>query len=202
MTRLLGVTQRMSIAPGSGEKRDCLAQDWAPFLSSAGARWIALPNHAPTAAALVRELDVAGLLLTGGDDIGVFPERDFTERSLIEDFLRRGLPILGVCRGLQVLHWHFGGGLRPLSGDLHVGKRHTVDFVNGEARVVNSYHNNALDHTGLSGEYPLRPIALCRDDGTVEAAGAERVLGIMWHPEREAEPAAGDIEMFQRHFNL
>lgn len=202
MKRLLGLTQRMMIAPGSGEKRDCLAQDWSRFLAAAGTEWIALPNHAPTALALVRDLNVEGLVLTGGDDIGVFPERDDTERCLAEDFLRRGLPIFGVCRGLQVLHWYFGGRFRPAVGDLHVGKRHVVEFAGGGTRQVNSYHNNALDTSALPESYPLRFTAVCQEDRTVEAAAAGRMLGIMWHPEREAEPAAEDIELFQRHFDV
>jgi putative glutamine amidotransferase len=195
---LLGVTQRMAIAPGSGERRDCLAQDWRPFLAAVGVGWVVLPNHADTAARLAGDLDLAGVVLTGGDDIGVFPERDLAEEALVGWCRERSRPVLGVCRGLQFL-WHLAGGrLAPVPAEIHVAKRHHVDGALG-SREVNSYHNFSPD--AAAGE-AMRVLAHCRTDGTVEAAEGDGVLGIMWHPEREAEADGRDVALFRKCFAL
>lgn len=203
MRRILGLSQRVFEIPETGEKRDCLAHDWSVFLAALGVRWLALPNSPEQAAALADELDLCGIVLTGGDDIGVFPERDRTETVLLEWCARKSRPVMGICRGFQVLHCHFGGKLMPVAVDCHCARRHMVDMVDGNEREVNSYHRFSPDFTSLPSGYPLREIARCRIDGVVEAAGGDGgLLGLMWHPEREVSPDSNDIKWFTRHFDL
>ena len=198
----IGLTQRMQVMPGSGEKRDALAHDWYGFLRTVGVDWVALPNHRETALRLSDDLELTGVVLTGGDDIGVFPERDDTEFALIERFRARGMPILGVCRGFQVLHHFFGGRLIPVEPALHVAARHTVRHADGSVRDVNSFHNFSPDYSGLPDEYPLREQAICQKDGTVEMSAGDGIVGIMWHPEREPEPDLFDTELFKTHLGV
>ncbi len=200
--KVLGVTQRVTVAPGTGEKRDCLAQDWRTFFSALGVRWIALPNHTGTAVDLAGVMCLDGIVLSGGDDIGVFPERDAAEFALLEWCRQTETPALGVCRGFQVMHHWLGGRLQEVSPDTHVAKRHIVTLQSGDKRDVNSYHTFAPDFTGLKHDFPLQVTANCAVDGSVEAAAGKGMLGIMWHPEREAVPNATDVAVFKEHFAL
>ena len=68
---------------------------------------VALPNVIEVAVALCSGADVTGLVLTGGNDLaalgGDAPERDATENAVLDVAESRGLPVLGVCRGMQVV---------------------------------------------------------------------------------------------------
>lgn len=200
--KLLGVTQRIVVVPGTGEKRDCLAHDWRAFFSALSVRWIALPNHACTAVDLARAMNLGGVIFTGGDDIGVYRERDESEFALLEWCRETNTPALGVCRGLQIIHHWLGGRLTEVSSDIHVAKRHAVDLQSGGKKEVNSYHKFAPDFTDLASDFPLRVTAVCSADGSIEAAAGNGIRGIMWHPEREPAPTAADAAMFKECFAL
>lgn len=200
MTRLLGLTQRMTTAYEGREKRDCLAHDWHPFMAAVGRRWIALPNDPEAAPTLAEALDLGGVILTGGDDIGVFPERDRTEAALVDWCRARSRPILGVCRGLQFLCSHFGGSLAGVDAGVHVAKRHGIEYGDGRVREVNSFHNFSPVFPDADASFPLRVAAKCQADGAIEAAAGEGIRGVMWHPEREESPHPEDVELFRRHF--
>jgi putative glutamine amidotransferase len=163
----------------------------------------------------------AGLLLTGGGDVnparygaGAHPEteppddeRDAAEAALIEEALRRDLPLFAICRGMQILNVHLGGTLVQ-----HVDRidRHRTDpwdksevahavtiepgtllaeIAGAESWLVNSRHHQAVDRLGAG----LRVSARDEDDGTVEAMelpGRRFALAVQWHPEDQA--LAGD----------
>lgn len=160
-----------------------------------------------SASALVPRLD--GLVLTGGGDIdpalygqpptmalGVDADRDRLERQLVEEALRCELPVLAICRGMQMLNVALGGTLLQHLGDESghfdpAGPRqHTVivtpgsllERVTGCAELtVNSLHHQAVQELAPG----LRVIGV--DSGgvveAVEIAGDDRVLGVQWHPE-------------------
>jgi putative glutamine amidotransferase len=185
----------MVIDPAHGEARDALAHDWHRFLQVLGYVWLPLPNHPETALDLAAELDLAGLILTGGDDIGVFPERDETEAALLGWAKTRSRPVIGVCRGFQYLHHWLGGRLVPVDPAVHRARRHEIVFEDGSCRVVNSFHNLAPELPAA----PLEPLAWNMADHALEAASAPGLLGLMWHPEREPEPLPEDLRLFHRH---
>ena len=128
----------------------------------------------------------AGIVISGGDDIGVHPERDLTEFELVNYAKKNGIPILGICRGMQVLGVFEGTDLMPVRN--HARVRH---MLNGDyTGEVNSYHNQALT------KCPSGYTVLAEDlDGSIEAiTHKERNWhGWMWHPEREPEFQASDI---------
>jgi putative glutamine amidotransferase len=168
-----------------------------------------------------------GLVLIGGPDLGVdlygaadqHPEtgakeklRDAFEAALAREARERGLPVLGICRGMQLLNVLAGGSLtqhladvvdmtphRPGPGTFG---RHPVDVEEasglhellGDEVTVHSTH-----HQGVSEEQVgdgLR-IAARAPDGTVEAVEDPEhpfCLGVLWHPEEE--PGAGGAPLF------
>jgi putative glutamine amidotransferase len=192
----VAITQRVSIVPEYGERRDCLDQAWPRFLAACGLMPVALPNVIEVATALCAGADVTGLVLTGGNDLAVLggdaPERDAVENVLLDLAERRGLPVLGVCRGMQVIQQRFAIPLRRVEG--HVAQ-HQVIRINGEPKEVNSYHRFAA----FDSRPPLDVWALA-DDGVVEAIrhSTQPITGIMWHPERSAPFSPADVVLFRR----
>jgi N5-(cytidine 5'-diphosphoramidyl)-L-glutamine hydrolase len=142
--------------------------------------------------------DLAGLVLTGGNDLaalgGDAPERDAVENSLLDFAARRRLPVIGVCRGMQLIQQRCGVPLLRVEG--HV-TAHQVISVNGTPTEVNAYHCFAA----FESRAPLETWAVAAD-GVIKAVrhSSLPVTGIMWHPERTVPPAAADIALFQHLF--
>ena len=155
-----------------------------------------------------------GLLLPGGGDVepwrygagniasrGLEPERDTAELMLLEQFVRAGRPVLGICRGIQVVNVFFGGTLRQdIPGHSAVGGRDRLHEVRtapsplrgvcGERCVVNSAHHQAVERLGQG----LRAVQWS-GDGVVEALCHETlpVWGVQWHPERLDGPLGEEL---------
>lgn len=213
----IGLTQRVEAVASQGERRDCLDQRWSELLLSRGLLPVPLFNLAGDVGPYLEALALDGVILTGGNDLvepdqdGGAPERDRFERALLAWCGERRIPVLGVCRGAQLLGVFHGGALRRIAG--HVACRHAVIRTTGElasrgGRVarrwparfeVNSYHAFALASRGLGPR--LRPLALA-EDGGVEAIGHVELpqLGIMWHPERETPFVDGPLDVIDAFF--
>lgn len=202
------VSQRLVRASGYDEVRDALDIRWAPFLNAAGFVAVPLPSGGDIAAFLASFSDIAGVVLSGGNDLaGVNDDplseaRDAFEHELCDVAAARHWPVLGVCRGLQLIAARTGMALEAVSG--HVATRHDVTIEAGgrwlqsaAARSVNSYHGFAP-----SGAEPDDFVILGRSaDGVIEAMEHRDlpVAAIMWHPEREDRFDPADIALF-RHF--
>jgi N5-(cytidine 5'-diphosphoramidyl)-L-glutamine hydrolase len=190
----VAVTQRVETT-STGERRDCLDQRWTSWMRHCGLMPILLPNDADTAVALCAATGVAGLLFTGGNDLAVLggdaPERDATENRLLELASEKGLPVIGVCRGMQVIQSQFGVPLHPIEG--HVAPIMDVCLTDGTTRRVNSYHRLGTTHT-----VPALEVWARAADGTVKAVrhATRPMLGVMWHPERMQPFPDADIAMF------
>ena len=145
------------------------------------------------------------LLLPGGGDVhprfygqqingstDIDEARDGRELALVDEFLRAGKPIVGICRGLQLLNVYFGGTLRQhIEGHSQidgVDRLHAINTAPGLLRAlygarftVNSAHHQAVETLGEG----LQVLA-CAPDGTAEAIAhkALPVFAVQWHPER------------------
>jgi putative glutamine amidotransferase len=217
---LIGVTAwRRSLPTPLGAATDLLtlAAEYADAVRAAGGIPVVIPDlDDDEIGPLLDSLD--GVLLSGGGDIDphtlglaagvaedIDPRRDRTERALIEAARQRGMPVFGICRGLQVINVTLGGTLaddialtsahpRPSDPVERLALRHRVRVArawpaaglarDGDAGVlVNSIHHQAADR--IAGE--LAPVAWS-DDGVVEALEGLSpgwfVRAVQWHPEK------------------
>jgi putative glutamine amidotransferase len=138
-------------------------------------------------------------VLTGGNNLvelgGDAPERDATELLLLEHARKHQKPLMGVCRGMQFLQNNFGVQLETIDGHVAVG--HQISGP-GIDRTVNSYHQ-----IGTQASHPELTVLARAADGIVEAIRhvSAPLHGIMWHPERCAPFAEGDLNLFRDFFN-
>ncbi len=182
-------------------------------VEQAGGRPILIP---PVEDAVEETLDVLdGLILSGGADIDpdhygadrhpettiTQPERDRAELALLEGALAREMPVLAICRGMQMLNVVHGGDLYQHLPELvgHAGHRETpgvfsrhdvrlepesrVAGLLGEHAVVHSSHHQGLGRVGDA----IRAVGWA-EDGSIEAIEdpAHRfAVGVLWHPEED-----------------
>lgn len=190
----IGLTQRVEVLPDRDECRDCLDQAWTHLLVNNGYWPIPLPNCVADVTALIEELALDGVILTGGNDLAwlanasnTAPQRDTFERELLNHCAWQGIPVLGVCRGLQMMATHYGSELMRVSD--HVANCHAIqvdpsfDEILSDRDQVNSFHEWGLLRDGLG---PDLQVVATAPDHTVEMIihGTYPQIGIMWHPER------------------
>jgi putative glutamine amidotransferase len=180
-------------------------------VEQAGGRPLVVP---PTEAAVEETLDALdGLILSGGADIDpdqygsdrhpettiTFPERDRAELTLLRGALEREMPVLAICRGMQIMNVVHGGGLYQHLPELvgHEGHRETpgvfsehdvriepesrIGKLIGGATPVKSSHHQGLDRVGEGLD-----VVGWAEDGSVEAIedpGHRFAIGVLWHPE-------------------
>lgn len=190
----IAISQRVDHYPERNETRDALDQQLLAFVLACGGLPLPVPNVlGGTVHLWLDALQPAAVLLSGGNDIGLCAERDATERALLNYAEARRLPLLGICRGMQMMAHHADVALQAVSG--HVRTRHCLQ---GEiSGTANSYHNHAL--AACPPEYRVLATS---EDGSIEAIAHENLPweGWMWHPEREHPFMARDIERARRLF--
>lgn len=184
-------------------------------VQAAGATAILLPPDDTVAESPDEVLDlVDALILAGGSDVDpasygakphpevklTWPERDRFELALTHRALERDMPLLGICRGMQMLNVACGGTLiqHVERTDIHrhtpgTFSDHAVELEPGslaaraagaERTEVRSHHHQAVDELGEGLVVSGRAV----EDGLVEAIEIpERayVLGVLWHPEED-----------------
>lgn len=199
------------------EGRFCVPAAYVDAVRQAGGVPLLLPPGEPEPEAVLQVVDA--LLLTGGGDIDpsayggqdhptlymVDPERDRFELRLARAVVREGVPVLGICRGSQVLNVAWGGDLVPhLPEDAQAPVRHRLpprvptdhrvqvepasrlaSLVGQTEFSVRSWHHQAVRRVAPG----WRAVAWA-PDGTVEAVEKEEggwAVGVQWHPELSAE---------------
>lgn len=145
----------------------------------------------------------SGLILSGGTDIAPFffgekiessklsidHERDDYELLLMDAFYKKKKPVLGICRGIQVINVYFGGTIFQDIGDIHNETFHNIkictnsilESILGNECLVNSYHHQTIKTLGKD-----LIVSAVSDDSVVEGIEHRNgsVIGVQWHPER------------------
>lgn len=188
---------------GDVELRDALACDWPLFLGNVlpEVRFAYLPNIGSGIVDYARKLDIDAILFTGGDDWGVFPLRDQTEECLFRWGEARLIPMLGICRGAQVINRLLGGN--DSACRMHSAISHNIAVrYSGDSEdilKVNSFHGRCIPPNGLAAGLKAFAVA---EDGTLEGFYSKnrRICGIMWHPERQGAPIDLDSRLFREFY--
>ncbi|MGN0168220.1 MAG: gamma-glutamyl-gamma-aminobutyrate hydrolase family protein [Acetatifactor sp.] len=156
-----------------------------------------------------------GLILPGGGDItpaffgeknhgsrNINTELDILQLQALDLCVRESIPVLGICKGLQIINVGFGGSLVQ---DLPTASHHRYEGgdqyhasvtleasvlrrLYGERPIINSAHHQAVNELGRG----LEAVQWCPDDNCIEAIMHTRlpILGVQWHPERIDEKRA------------
>lgn len=187
-------------------------ESYKQALLAASVEPVQVPIGALSAFSIIADID--GLLLTGGGDINpkfygqepdshvvhINDDRDRFEGWMLDQALEHDLPILAICRGIQLLNVSRGGTLvqhlptyerHQVRAEDKAAIAHTVaidpksflGILLGEQTFgVNSRHHQALDRLGED----VVVVGRCPDDGVIEAVevvGYRFVIGVQWHPE-------------------
>lgn len=209
----------ITLSFGPQRKRDYLNHTYAMFFETLGAVAVPVSNVLADPAGYVEALDLDGLILSGGGDIApalygagnthsdeIAPPRDRTEWALLDWAVERQKPVIGICRGMQVINVYFGGALVQdipalVPGAVpHADSTHPIALTHaplaealGEPALrVNSHHHQGMTAATLAPD--LEGLAVSEEDGVIEALWhrALPVLGVQWHPERPSPSAEAD----------
>jgi N5-(cytidine 5'-diphosphoramidyl)-L-glutamine hydrolase len=201
--RRVGITMREVNAEGYYENRDALAQDWFDYFEKEFPEYILvpIPNIGPKSISYFLNLSIDVLILSGGESYGTSKRRDNTELAMLELAVNTNTPVLGVCRGMQLIHIYFGGVIEV--GDTeyaknHVACHHQIQFMESTYEV-NSYHSNRLKENTVDEKFTV--LARSITDNSIEAFEYNNILGLMWHPERKMRNYSWSTQIVRTFLN-
>lgn len=201
--------------PFPGYHRSYVNEDYVDSVIQNGGIPYIIPFNEDSEVTIAQVANVDGLILSGGHDIDprlygeesllqigeIWPQRDAFDLLLLKEAEKRHKPVLGICRGAQLLNVAHGGSLyqdinyrdEPTfkHNQGHTANLETqtiilapdsylVNLFGEEQLSVNSFHHQLIKAVGKD----LRPVAKAKD-GVIEAIenGDGSVLGVQWHPE-------------------
>jgi putative glutamine amidotransferase len=242
-----GLSPRIGVMAALREETESLAQDhplgrfgrtdldYVKGVSEAGGVPVVLSPSLSLRAAEALLDGLHGLLLSGGPDLDpgyygeepipelgtILPEWDALEMALVGLALERGMPIFGICRGMQILNVALGGTLYQdvpsqlgagvvdhwqtapkcqLSHEVEVlDDSYLAEITDRQAVEVNSYH-----HQGIKGPADALTVAARSADGMIEALESRDfsdrwLVGVQWHPEGLRDSGSGHRNLFEAH---
>lgn len=193
------VSQNVTLLDDRGETRDGLDQRFVEILEAVGFTIFPVPNNIRNVKKMLTVIAPDGILLSGGNSLGEEAARDEVEGFLLEYATTHQLPVLGVCRGMQMINRYKGGTIREVSNHANVPHVLRSSISGSETRVINCYHNYQIDKLGEGAE-----ILGTAEDGCVEAIAIKghAWTGIMWHPERLTPFPSEDLMLIRRVFGV
>lgn len=218
-----------------GYRRSYVNEDYVKSIQLAGGVPLLLPlTNDPEVINSYCEI-IDGLVLSGGHDVSplaygeqplkkvghTLPERDIFDKLLIEGALEKDMPILGICRGLQIVNVALGGTLYQdldyipkcnikhdqfhdpslPTHEISIMAETKLYEIMGSNRVqTNSFHHLAIKDLGEGLKVTARA-----DDGVIEAVehdGHQFLLGVQWHPEMMAATNDKMLSLFESLINV
>lgn len=205
------VTQRIEEVNTYKEIRDCLDTNWALFMNKLDYLPILLPSNFDFKR-YFNEIKIDGILITGGNDLFIISnkeidkKRDLLEKETIDYAIKNDIPLLGVCRGMQIIGNYFNQSIEQVKN--HVSVNHPIiisreskyfkaSSISTQKKVVNSYHNYGFKN--ISEDFL---VAAKSDDSSIESIEHKnyKIYAIMWHPERNKDFDKDDISYIKSIF--
>ncbi|BEO89236.1 gamma-glutamyl-gamma-aminobutyrate hydrolase family protein [Fusobacterium nucleatum] len=214
----------------AGYKRAYVNKDYVDAVVRAGGVPLIIPFSTDKEVIISQAQLIDGLILSGGHDINpynygqepsqkigeIFPERDTYEMILLEESKKRNIPILGICRGFQLINVAAGGTLYQdlslIPGNIlkhnqvsnPTLKTHKVEIkensfissIFGKETMVNSFHHQVIDK--VANDFIVVAKA---SDGVVEAIEHKTykfLVAVQWHPEMLAVNCEKARELFSK----
>jgi len=188
-----------------GQYTDSLENTYIDYFESLDLNVIPVSNVKNKLDNMLEYIDFSGIILTGGGDVdpeifgqeydlplNISKQRDKTEYDLLNYAIKNRTPVLGICRGMQLINVYFGGSLirdAKLSEtvgtvhDLFVIDKKMCDTLGKDIFQVNTYHNFAVLQNILGNDLVIFALD---DKSRVEGYYHQTlpIWGVQWHPER------------------
>tara|TARA_B100001559_G_scaffold320060_2_gene331071 strand:+ start:4410 stop:5075 length:666 start_codon:yes stop_codon:yes gene_type:complete len=206
---LIGMSMRITENSSYIEYRDSISHDWINYLNKYNISPILIPNNLNDNREFLNSVGISGIIISGGDSIiqhptnpneTIYHQRDVTEWDILTIGIEMKLPILGTCRGFQMINKFFGGNITENISTTHkhtVAREHQIDILENPVTAgflnhkpfVNSYHDDGVRIPDLSDD--LTSFATW-DDQIIEGFFHPHlpIIGIQWHPERSPNSQA------------
>jgi putative glutamine amidotransferase len=191
--KLIGITQQLLEIKRYHEVRSNLDIRWYSLLNSLNL--LPLPLPLDIGISSYDNFNISGLIITGGGDLysqskdELSLRRDNYEKECIKYAIKNSIPVIGICRGMQLIAEYFDSTLKKVEN--HVGVRHgfktkknsRFSHIFDKINNVNSFHESSIDVIGSE----LEVVGFSPNDNIVEAISHKKhsIIGQMWHPERE-----------------
>lgn len=195
-----------------GQKIDSLEQGYYRYFDYFGIRLFPVPNFIDGLDEFLTEVDYKGLILSGGGGISPKAERYKVEAELIKKCAALKRPILGICHGMQMLNYYFGGSItkqihktstvRRSAGETHPVKITKRLFGPAGRITVNQYHDDGIKKDQVADDFDI--FAVDNDLDIVEGIVHKKlpIVGIQWHPERVRSCRTFDKAVVKKLLNL
>ena len=168
---------------------DFIDHYWLDYFEKKNINYYLVPNKKRLSKKKIKEINL--LIIPGGNDVSnvlnTSKIRNSIEKNLIKICFEKEIPILGICRGAQLLNKCFGGKITKIKK--HMRTRHNIFFTNREIIKknflnVNSFHNDGIKKNDLS---KLFKVVASDKNKNIEMfiSNDKKIIGTMWHPERE-----------------
>ena len=189
--RRIAITQRLVKIKPYQEIREALDVRYNKFIIECGFIPIILPYEVDFEN-YFSLFQIDGIILTGGNDLSVCRTnelsiiRDNYEKKLLQFCVMNEIPVLGICRGMQVINNYFGGIKKKIQG--HAGTNHLISTLNNTKKqknyFVNSFHDEGITLEGLAKDLEATGLS---EEKLVESFRHKKffIFGQMWHPERK-----------------
>ena len=204
----IAITQRLDFIENYKEYRSSLDLRWYNFINKIGFNAYIVPNSKHfNIDNNFKRLHISGVILSGGSFITEYHNnnrrylsiRDDIEFNLIKYSIKKNIPLIGVCRGMQIINHFFRGGLIKKN---NTKKKHELISNTKDYEFpinVNSYHNYVIDKNKLHKN--LKILAFDKNND-IEALchNTKKIIGIMWHPERDSSLNKKNLKFFSEVF--